>query len=90
MSIELTNLEASRMYELLSESEKLRARIAELERVLWLAKRAVYEGVGTHLEFCEQGEKCEWLMTMREAIAEIKSVLGEIALVNPQQPREEK
>lgn len=34
MSIQLTNLEASRMYELLSESEKLRARIAELERVL--------------------------------------------------------
>lgn len=34
MSIELTNLEASRMYDLLVESEKLRHRIAELERAL--------------------------------------------------------
>lgn len=67
-------------YELLAESEKLRARIAELERVLLLAKRAVYEGIGTHREFCEQGEKCEGMITMREAIAEIESVLWKASI----------
>lgn len=66
MSIELTNLEASRMYELLAESEKLRARIAELERALGKT-----EGV---LACVEGGIFAQ--CSPKTMIAEIKSVLG--------------
>lgn len=43
MSIELTNLEASRMYDLLAETEMLHKRIAELERVLEEAYKSAEE-----------------------------------------------
>lgn len=63
MSIELTNLEASRMYELLSESEKLRARIAGLERAL-----------GNAAEYFEMLKRATGVE--HGNLSEIKSVLG--------------
>lgn len=77
MSIELTNLEASRMFELLSESAKLRARIAELERVL----KSVAEYINDGECYCLDDEEdmgrnpCWWCVANRK----IKSVLGKEA-----------
>lgn len=54
----------------------LRARIAELERVMSLAGNAVMEGLAVHNEPCSDPE-CPSIFSMRRAIAEIKAVLGE-------------
>lgn len=78
MSIELTNLEASRMYELLAESERLHARIAELERAL-VHSGLAFDGILHELGIPGDGYPAPVSNAVdfaKEAFAEIKSVLG--------------